>query len=185
MDLLDIARLKNFDKLRAKLAVKPTKRGRWHFSDNPITDVWDTAARKMGRADYKPVGLWYSVGYDWPKFILKESDYSNWAAKRFDEYLYVYRLDMSATPGVLSLKTKRDFKEFTFHYGVFLPSHGATYPYLINWRKVAKDHKGVECRHCEDWYDDYLWFRTWDCTSGCIWDKTALKGLRLVHDFNV
>lgn len=181
MDLFDVAKIRNLPRIHRLLDLDPLRQGRWHFTDKAIERFSRfPRVREQGPADYKPVGFWFSVGYQWPQFLLNVS-FKKWAARRVTDIKYIYRVNLR-TENILVLKTRRDFTEFTEHYGTWMPSHSAKFAYIINWRKVARDYAGIECRRVEAWYDDYYWFRDWDCSSGCVWHRAGLRSIQLTHD---
>ena len=63
---------------------------------------------------------------------------------------------------------------------------GAPKQYSINWSAVAKDYYGIEISPYRPKYRlalGYLWYYGWDVASGCIWNKDAIRGVRLLKDF--
>lgn len=54
----------------------------------------------------------------------------------------------------------------------------------IDWPRLAGDYAGIIITPYI-WAlrlaDDYSWYYGWDCASGCIWDASAIKDVRLVE----
>jgi hypothetical protein len=118
----------------------------------------------------KPQGLWVSVDDDWAEWCRG----NHW---RVDSLIHCYRLDVRPDR-LLTLSTAEKIIEFQGHYGApeVMPTflkHGL---HAIDWSKVAADHAGIviapyqwSLRH------QLMWYYTWDCASGCIWDTSVIE----------
>lgn len=122
------------------------------------------------RHQIKPHGLWYSIGHDWLDWCSGEMPH--WIGR----YQTVLNID---TKKILKLETGEDVINFVNKYKV---SMGFEYMYFIDWRAVAKDWSGIEIHNYREikWSESMLdfgvWFSAWDVSSGCIWDRSILKG---------
>lgn len=182
VELTEIVSLKQLTKLKSKIGVKLPVRGRFHHSPRRIKKLKNEKLDDLGVADYKPNGLWYSLGDSWLRFLEQESSYFSWSLHRIDSYKFVYRVTVDPRK-ILRLNTPEDFEKFTDRFGVVLPSRGREGNFLINWQEVFVYHHGIEVRGCDDWMGKWLWFDGWDCASGCIWDSSAIKKLELVAEY--
>ena len=57
--------------------------------------------------------------------------------------------------------------------------------YYIDWSSTYKNYDGIviapyqwNCR-----YGDHIWYYTWDCASGCIWNIDAIEKIELIDEF--
>jgi len=55
------------------------------------------------------------------------------------------------------------------------------YPLVVDWKKVAKEYDGIDIRYNDKADDLMYWYSTWDCSSGCIWHKRAVKDIKLIQ----
>lgn len=95
-------------------------------------------------------------------------------------FIYKLYLDMSK---IIILDTEDSYKDFTKKY-----STNNNYPDNINWDLVSKEYKGIEFPNYEQigansLYSEsieYKWTYTIDVNSGCIWDGSVIKKIRLL-----
>lgn len=176
--------LPNLKTLHKKVGVSLHGRQRFHTTDEKLSKLkWnDHAWNDFGVADYKPIGLWYSFGNRWLKFLERQSSWYDWSLERLDEIKYLYQVRVN-TSKMLRLRTDNDFIAFTAEFGVELPSRGPRMNYLINWKAVGMKYAGIEVPECEEWMEDFLWFDGWDCASGCVWHQDAFKDYKLIKKF--
>lgn len=186
-ELQELIGLKNFDTIKSKVLTMPVaaKKGRFHLSSDPIEEMENAPRNWLGRADYKPRGLWYDFNGSWVDMLLDDSKYMKWALERLDSSNYVYKVTVDKT-NLLVINSVKRAVAFTKAFGVELPSMGMKYNFLINWRKVALHYDGIEvCDCCDDLDGTFLWFNYWDCSSGCVWNKRGVKKLKLVANYQV
>lgn len=184
-ELQELIGLKNFETIKSKVLTMPAaaKKGRFHLSPDPIAKMGTTYRRLLGVADYKPRGLWYDLNGSWVDMLMEDAKYAMWALNRLDESNYVYKVTVDKSK-ILVINSVKKAVAFTNKYGVVLPSHGYKYNFLINWKKVAREYDGIEVRDCcEDLDGTFLWFSYWDCSSGCVWNKSGVKKLKLVASY--
>jgi hypothetical protein len=60
---------------------------------------------------------------------------------------------------------------------------------IVDWRAVADKYTGIEiapslCDVLGDVFRHHYWYSNWDCASGCIWDRTIVKSVKLVASYN-
>ena len=119
--------------------------------------------------DFKPKGLWLSVGSEWKEWANRES---------FEIGDVQTRIKLRADANIVRIENEDQFDAFDAKYGT--QWHGTD---MINWQKVAKDYQGIVIapylwgRRMEP-----MWYYTWDVASACIWDANAIdQGLSIEH----
>lgn len=145
-----------------------------HFSSKTLRkkDLYSVDVQPSN--SMKPCGFWVSVDgeKDWPTWCLME-EFGNPNRQNH------YRVTLDFNYNILILKTEQDVRDFVKQYGV-LTSWGHFYD--INWLKVSKKYDGIIL---QDYFYglrmEQLWYRSWDCASGCIWNHKAIKSLRLLR----
>lgn len=136
-----------------------------HYSEFPVNRVLDGA--QYDNPARKPCGLWISDedDYGWHQWTQKNApDF----LRKENVYEVIVELD-----NLLWLKTPEDIEAFTFCYSV--EDFGLPH---IDWPVVAKEYDGIiitpyqwTCRLSIQ----TMWYYGWDCASGCIWNKKAIK----------
>lgn len=139
---------------------------------------------------YKPRGLWLSVQDK------GEDGWLDWCQdEKFgtDRMSYRYRVVLAKEAGVLHLKSTSDILRFGREYRVtpeeargLWPTYDGELPSFltqyINWSRVATRFPGIVIApynwNCRLRHETF-WYYGWDCASGCIWDKRAIKSIRL------
>lgn len=153
-----------------------------HFTDEPLRCVRSTAQLKdpmyRGVLD-KPIGLWVSVDgeHDW-------QDYCRGFPGRRGKLRYSVTLASNAK--ILLLDTLSRIAEFVQQYGVEasygIPSMGPA----ICWESVAQKHEGIIISPYQHSLRGPLlfndWYLTWDCASGCIWDRRAIDNWKRIEE---
>jgi len=153
-----------------------------HYSSKPIAAVRSTVQRA---GDNKPRGLWLSVEGegDWREWCEAES-----YGDPSKQLCYVTTLAPRAK--VLRLATPAAVLRFAKRYACdpFMgPMAGHTmYARLsIDWASVAAKYDGIIIApyHWTLRHDRRVaWYYSWDCASGCIWNRRAVAALELVVD---
>lgn len=118
----------------------------------------------------KPPGLWVSVPGedDWPAWCKAEGFGApmNWR--------HVFELDTSRVLMVETLDAldalHRELVADRFDQLLHL--------FDVDWTRYMADYAGVVIAPYQ-WYRrcDYLWYNTWDCASGVLWDPSPLTWL--------
>jgi len=159
-----------------------------HMSKAPIRKIKGAS----GQSDYdsKPDGFWYACGDEWIRWV--KAEMPRWKGS----YLYSVTLDYSR---ILKITNEQELLAFTDEYGSYrdhsspydkarkLKKKSATklafekkYRY-INWQQVAEKYAGIEiCPYIGTQRLKMIWYYGWDVASGCIWDTSAVKGLKLL-----
>jgi len=126
----------------------------------------------------KPRGLWYGINGEWHRWC--KSNVKEYI-KRYD---YVIDLDMSK---ILCLRSSSDIRLFIDKYD-FVPDifKNVDFKHLsmwIDWQAVAKKYDGIEIDPYEHNFMaaiNMLWYYIWDCSSGCVWNKSAIKSIKII-----
>lgn len=129
----------------------------------------------------KPLGLWYGFGNNWLNFLIdglffgiREWDRC-WFDSKVKQITHIYKLKVDS-----SIYKINDSKSLSF----FEKLYADKYKENINWLKVAKTYSGIEIKlpkfEIDGILDDSYWAWGWDINSGCIWDKKAIKEIKLI-----
>ena len=140
-----------------------------HYSRTPF----NLSTRRKYTQDpgcFKPVGLWVSVegDMDWPTWCRAEGFYP-------ERLAYASEIVVSHS-SILHIDTLSALDGFTRVFGVGGQSD------KIDWPAVCRLWGGIViapyqwCRRME-----YLWYYSWDCASGCIWDRSIIKEVKRVE----
>lgn len=144
---------------------------------------YDYFARTISKAqmglDHKPPGTWYSFGCAWVDFLhcqYKEW-HRPWVLERLSTYKYIYRIRVDRKK-IFILRSYNDIRQFTKEFGLF--SSKWYHAEKIDWQRVAKLTDGIEIKFNEKADDKSLWYSTWDCSSGVVWNGLAIKKVKLI-----
>lgn len=122
----------------------------------------------------KPEGLWYSFGASWFNFLTNDYDdpkkWNIWGFKRVTAISHIYKIYLDASK-ILTIDTLEKLEEFDNQYNC---------NDQILWDVVSKNWSGVEIRYLPRLYD---WYKSWDCSSGCIWNPNAIKKIKLLSSW--
>ena len=178
-----IDRVKNFGQfLNEKLQLGSKER--IHLSKTLIDKI--EIKTKTSDVHGKPPGFWYGFGDNWINFkkygVTWDTGQGDSLKRLMNSDVYVYKLyiDMS---NIIVLNTEESYKDFTKKYSI-----GRDYPHNIDWNLVSKEYKGIEFPNFEELgvralYEEskeYYWTYTIDVNSGCIWDGSVIKKIRLL-----
>lgn len=115
--------------------------------------------------------VWFSWGRAWIDFLMHESDQS-WAKKRISGITHVYEVELDPDR-VYFIKNGKDFDLFEKKYATKNRER-------VYWNKVADRYCGIDIKLQKKTVDDDHWYDGWDCSSGCIWHRDAVKGVKLL-----
>lgn len=153
----------------------------------------NTLKNKRQKIDHKPTGLWYGLGDSWINYCLNEV--SGWICP------YIYEVILHEDQ-LLKVSNVSEFEEFEDEYHGIpdhfkliadrMPEFDLTYGSRtvgrrirrmfdhIDFKKLAKTHGAVEIApYIWNKRLESMWYYTWDCASGCVWKRKAIKELRL------
>ena len=161
---------------------------------------------------YNPVGLWFSCGSNWLKWVKSWNiDYtSQWTNSN-----YIYEIETNKDT-VIHIKTYKELVKFHKKFAKYSEKKG----YYINWNSVKKIYDGIvicpylgnkiwnkiygqkidefEIYNREYQYikqvlgkniikypQFYLeWYRHWETSTGVIWRKNGIKNINLILDLS-
>ena len=115
----------------------------------------------------KPNGFWYEVDGDWRRWC--SSEQPNWLADHF-----LYKI-IFGKEKILKINSEADLELFNKEYQYKDPSRLAslyscnTY---IDWPRICQEYDGIEIAPYFWKFrleQEYFWYYSWDCASGCIW----------------
>jgi len=148
---------------RVKLAKEFSQQIRIIMSKEPIKILSNLTSQKS--SNMKPKGLWYGFGGSWIDWM--SSEMPEW----INAYNYIYTLDVDDL-NIVKV-TSNNVDRFSEKYEDFNK-------FYINWEKVSKDYKGFEAPPPYNKHSDKLWWGTLDVASGCIWDTSCIKDIKLL-----
>ena len=124
----------------------------------------------------KPNGLWTSVLY---KSNKKDLSWIEWLQTEIPDKIVPnntkYFIIKYNYENILRIHSAKELKQFPNKYGYY--SNISKY-ILIDWRSVAKEYKGIDISPVQKklLHDkNFIWYSSWDCSSQCIWDFSAIK----------
>lgn len=126
---------------------------------------------------WKPHGLWVSDDddYGW-------ADWCRGAGFRAFALKYRYKITLAESHNVLIIKNRRQFKKFHKEFSLENDPRLRNNPFIdlerIDWSKVMKVYDGVIITPYRWEFRFYIWYNGWDCASGCIWNRKAVKSIR-------
>lgn len=145
-----------------------------HFSIKPVEWVYTT--KREQKVDYKPNGFWVSDEGEG-----NERGWKDWCeGESFatDRFVYENEIILSHKAKILFINSVNELDNFHNQYQAALPGMEKWGNHYIDWKAVAKDFQGIlitpylyERRFTEG----MNWYYSWDCASGCIWNKSAIK----------
>lgn len=154
-----------------------------HYSAKPITR--DALVSRDQEAPHelssfsKPRGFWITDDSEhcWASWCRVQS-FNLFSLERVHEV----ELDESR---ILFARDALDLDAFTERYGCLARSYPAigSGP-AIDWNRVASEFAGIIITpYVWSRRMELNWYYGWDCASGCIWDVSAVLGVREVEVF--
>jgi hypothetical protein len=131
---------------------------------------------------HTPKGLWLSVGgtSDWEHYC-REKDYA------LENLQSKFQITLKPDAKIINLYSEAVFKDFEKEYGYYqegikIHSDNYTLDLSIAWDRIIADYQGIVVSLVlPKLYNMGLWYDTWCCTCGCIWDLHAVeKAVKLV-----
>lgn len=142
-----------------------------HYAHAEVPDLLEDRSQfddKGQPITFKPRGLWVSVTGpdDWRSWCEAESFNTGWS--------HVYDVTLSPDANILHLTFASDLDRFTRDYG----REGSYRDMEIAWHEVAELYDGLIIAPYQ-WTRrmDLMWYYSWDCASGCIWNVNAIGSL--------
>lgn len=159
-----------------------------HYASAPVAAIRPGVQINPATAElipeFRPQGLWLSVGSAWADWCRRE---------RFllETLALCYRVILEPSANVLVISTTEHLRKFTLRYLApdLIPTRVKKH---IDWRIVAADYQGIIVDPYIDRADDpwisvdclwYIW--GWDSAGGVVWDTSAIKSFVLVEPASV
>ena len=121
----------------------------------------------------KPSGLWMTVEQDG-----EDQCWRSWCEQegyRLHALKHVHEIDVNMTH-MLVLDTPEAVIRFDDKYTQDKRRH-----FIIDWTRVAEDFAGIFIVPYQ-WnlrMSMINWYYSWDCSSGCVWDTSHIRDVRL------
>ncbi|MDR2575445.1 MAG: hypothetical protein LBC52_03280 [Treponema sp.] len=141
-----------------------------------LNRVYAQYTRKL--AFNTPNGLWLSVAgiHDWEQYCRK---YQN----RLDALQYEFQILLKPQAKILILNNKIAFEGFLKEYGHCKEKY---FDISIRWEKIINNYQGIALPHVfPKLMNMFSWYKTWCCTSACIWDLQAVKKVERLGEVNL
>ena len=157
-------------------------------SSSKIYDPAWTYPEAESLEHFKPIGLWYGV-YD-PAMKGKTLSWMDWQSGETEEVFSFgsdWELGLLSPPvslevlpapsKILLLDTKEAILAFCEKFEAKESERTFYMGKIIDWPKVREQCAGIEFHpyHRGRFCLEHLWYSTIDCSSGCIWDLSAIK----------
>lgn len=143
-----------------------------HYAGSPV--VLGRRAYRQ-EPDFKPRGLWVSVGDDWRRWCDGE-DFNQ------DRLSACHRVELSNNANILRIEDAAGVDRFTSKF--YRNDTGWRFDGGIDWRMVADQWQGIIIApYCYErrMEPNTFWYYPWDCASGCIWDLSAIAAVTLLE----
>lgn len=152
-----------------------------HFSSSGLDEVKSTSQDVKGvEPFFKPRGLWFSVeGNDdgWKSWCEGEMFRTAHLAIQteiiFKETARIFRI---SSPEEIDTFTEK----YVLHAGVFAQL-GLRPGFVIDWAKLATEFDAIVIAPYQ-WQrrlsEHTMWYYSWDCASGCVWNADAISEIR-------
>jgi hypothetical protein len=125
---------------------------------------------------HTPTGLWVSVAgiNDWERHCLKNGNSPENLQTKF-------QIILKPDSKILNLHDESAFSGFEKEYGYYqegIKPHEENYTLdlSIAWKRIIAGYQGMIVHIAlPKLYNMGLWYDTWCCTCGCIWDLQAVE----------
>lgn len=166
-----------------------------HWSHRVVPKVRGARQNKKWGAIGKPHGFWLSDesrgSHGWRAWC---------GAEGFRSYgfRYEHKIELADNAKILYLRTAKSIDDFADEYiadseinrrmaELSHASWGGPSIYEIDWKRVAKKYHGIIITPYQ-WKQRmgrHMWYYGWDCASGCIWNRRAIKSIEMVKERKV
>src|SRR5579872_5717959 len=125
----------------------------------------------------KPSGFWVSDDDC-------EENWKSWCESeefQVENLKYAHDVKLNTEANILYLRNANDIDKFSNLYSKKL-CFGSPDLKKIDWAKVAQDFEGIIITPYiweRRFQTDAVWYYTWDCASGCIWNIDAIESITL------
>ncbi len=136
-----------------------------HYSDTEIKRI-EYRGQSRARPEFKPAGLWVSDDeeYGWRNWCVDEGF-------QISRLVVAHEIELLKGSNVLIIATHEELQDFTGIYS----KQGVEDFSVINWNMVRNMHDGlIITPYLHAVRLDYMWYYSWDCASGCIWNPEVV-----------
>lgn len=161
----------------------------YHFSNKEIKEE-DVKKYKYEQINcLKPNGLWIS-------YENSGNGWFNWCVEnefKKDCLKYRHKITLKEDANILYVKTKKDIDDVFKHFGgkpeypslldklkkeCLIDSNSFfNFIAIIDWKKLSSSYQGIIVLNYQSSKGDGMWYKAWDCDSGCIWDTSAIESV--------
>lgn len=135
----------------------------YHYSSSPLKNLRNVRQEKGGLR-FKPKGLWFSAGDG-------EDGWEAWCrAEGFglDRLKHKTELTFKPSAQILKISSPGELDEFYKKYKE-ATAYGLTPS--PNWEQVAREYDAIVIApYLFERRFGKIWYYTWDCASGCVWN---------------
>lgn len=131
--------------------------------------------QRTGDFSFKPHGLW----------VTPDDEY-NWEwwsrAEQFNVENLTHRFSIQLKPSaeILWIKNSMQLDQFAKEFSKTPSLPGFHDLYAIDWHKVAEKYQGILIiPYIWERRMDTMWYYSWDCSSGCLWDPEVVESIQL------
>lgn len=136
-----------------------------HYSAKPLEGINNPDYQP--KRHFKPAGLWFSTN--------KHDGWRNWCNSvdfSMDRFNYKTTIKFKNDAKILQITDKRGVDKLFRRYGVAKRDD----KWAIDWKKITTKYDAIYMpKYFNDYRKKYPWYDTWDCASGCVWNKDAVK----------
>lgn len=139
----------------------------YHYSEEPLADLNPYTPEKFYiSGPGKPHGFWVSVEDDWERWCREEHYH-------LERLRYRTQIILAEDAEILYITTAEELDEFTDKYRK--EKHIVSTD-EIDWNRVREEYQGIVIApYIWSRRLSLMWYYTWDCASGCIWDVSIIK----------
>jgi hypothetical protein len=128
------------------------------------------------KVEMKPKGLWYSVegnGEGW-------ADWCRVEGFRLEQIAFRHRIEVDLDRMVV-IRSVEEYDRFVEEYARYIVLRNSNFKFrhkdYVDWPTVAARFDGIEIAPYlwERRLDSGLWYYGWDCASGVVWRRRAIR----------
>lgn len=148
-----------------------------HYSPLDKLELFST--HNILKRAMKPFGLWLSVdGEDgWPEWCVSENF-------RLDTLKHRYAIKLRADGKIKYITNPTELEQFSHDYMGNSPEMQPIPTVYIDWPRLSDEYQGIVISPYIFTMRLYgpLWYYSWDCACGCVWDASAIESVTYVGE---
>jgi hypothetical protein len=158
-----------------------------HYSREPLIEVKSVSATSDHPTNWKPAGLWFSVGDG-------EDSWKDWCEREqfsMENLKYQTGIIFAGSARVLRISSAEELDDFHARYSRMPEWYkdsevlGAAREWfrhrqqVPDWAEVGQNHDAIVIAPYiwERRLEGPMWYYGWDCASGCVWNAKAVAEL--------